>query len=70
MQLESPIEIVEKHFPDAVAMGVLPLGGTRPIKFLKLEIEATEQVFRKMGTYEDAVVDLARHYLALVEEQR
>ena len=70
VQLESANEIAKRKFPDAVAKGILPLGGTRPSKVLKLDIEATEKVFGKMRTYEDAVESVAGYYIKLVEGEK
>lgn len=70
VQLDSAIEIAKKHFPAAVENGILPLGGTRPSKVLKLDIDATKKVFGKVRIYEDAVVSVVAHYIMLVEGQK
>jgi len=66
---ESSIDIVKKHFPDAVKDGRLPANGKQPTKRLLYDTSRTEQVFgMKFKSYEEQVVSVAAHYLELLEK--
>jgi nucleoside-diphosphate-sugar epimerase len=61
------IDIVKKHFPEAAAKGIFPLGGEKPTKSTKVDSSKTEEVFGfKLQSYEDQVVSVAQHYLDIL----
>lgn len=61
------IEIVKKHFPEAVAKGIFPLSGEQPTRSTKVVSSITEQVFvSELQSYEDQVVSVAQHYLDIL----
>ncbi|KAK3178512.1 hypothetical protein OEA41_000648 [Lepraria neglecta] len=63
------IEIVKKHFPEAVKDGHLPADGAQPSKRLLIDTSKTEKILGiKQRSYEDAVVSVAEHYLELLEK--
>lgn len=63
--------IVERHFPQAVRDGVLPLGGQQPTVKVRLDARRTEEVFGgEWEGFEEQVVALTRHYLELVEREK
>lgn len=63
------IEIVKKHFPEAVKAGRLPANGAQPTKRLLIDTSKTDKILGiKQRSYEDAVVSVAEHYLELLEK--
>lgn len=65
------VGIVERHFPQAVKDGVLPLGGRQSTKKIHLDARRTEEVFGvEWEGFEQQVVALTRHYLELVDKEK
>ena len=65
------IKIAEKHFPKAVAKGILPLGGNTPTSRRRVDGSKTEKVFRmKMAPFEEQIVSVAGQYVELTEKQQ
>jgi nucleoside-diphosphate-sugar epimerase len=61
------IDIVKKHFPDEVAKGVFPLGGSIITKPILVDSSYTEKTFGfKFRSYEEQVTSVAGHYAELV----
>lgn len=65
---DDSIRIAEKHFPDAVRAGRLPLGGYQPECEVDLDSSETEQLLgRKLRGFEEQTVSVLSHYLELSE---
>ena len=65
------VDIVKKHFPEAVKAGILPANGTQPTKRLRYDVSETEKVLGiKFRSYEDQVVSVTEHYLELLEKEK
>ncbi|KAI2601915.1 hypothetical protein GGR54DRAFT_578364 [Hypoxylon sp. NC1633] len=63
-------KFVAKHFPDAVARGVLPNKGRLPSVALKFDVRKTEETFGfRHLSYEQQVKDVVGQYLELVESK-
>jgi nucleoside-diphosphate-sugar epimerase len=63
------IEIVNRHFPEAVKKGVLPNTGLTPTKRTRVDVRRTEEVFGiKFQGYEEQVKSLVGQYLMLKGE--
>jgi nucleoside-diphosphate-sugar epimerase len=61
------IDIVAKHFPEAVKSGVLPNNGSQPTKRTRIDVSKAEKTFGiKFTSYEEQVRTVAKHYLDLV----
>jgi nucleoside-diphosphate-sugar epimerase len=61
------IEIVNRHFPEAVKKGILPNNGVALTKRTKVDASRTEKVFGfKFQSYEEQVKSVARQYLGLL----
>ncbi|MCJ1399447.1 hypothetical protein MMC11_002649 [Xylographa trunciseda] len=61
------IDIVAKHYPEAVAKGILPNNGSQPTKSTLIDVSRTESVFgMKFEPYEVQVKSVVGHYLDLV----
>jgi hypothetical protein len=61
------MEIVKRHFPDEVAKGIFPLGGSIDTKPLLVDSSFTEKTFGiKFKGLEEQVVSVAEHYVELV----
>lgn len=62
------VDIVKKHFPEAVEDGRLPANGSQPTKRLLIDTNSTEEILGiKFRSYEEQVVDVTKHYLELLE---
>ncbi|MCJ1243342.1 hypothetical protein MMC30_000539 [Trapelia coarctata] len=62
------LDIVKKHFPQAVKDGKLPADGNQPTLNLKSDSSRTEDVFGfKFQDYEAQVVNVTEQYLELLE---
>ncbi len=60
------IEIVKKHFPEAVEDGRLPADGSQPTK-LRIDSSKTEKVLGiEFQTYKTQGKSVTEHYLKLV----
>lgn len=60
------VDVVAKHFPEAVASGVLP--NNAPVKTKALKVDTTETqklIGHGFKPFEDQVVDIVAHYLQL-----
>lgn len=58
--------IVAKHFPEAIASGVLPNKGTQPSVAIRLDASKTEEAFGfKHLSFEQQVKDVVAQYVAL-----
>ena len=65
------IKIAEKHFPTAVAKGILPLGGNTQTLRRKVDASKAEKVFGiKMIGFEEQMVGLVGQYVELAEKQQ
>ncbi|OAL37396.1 hypothetical protein AYO20_03245 [Fonsecaea nubica] len=61
---DDAIDIVKKHFPQAVEQGVFPLGGSQPSSPMPFDASKTEEVFGiKFKNFEEQIVSLAGHYI-------
>lgn len=65
LAFDDALDIAAKHFPDAVKSGVLPLGGSQPSIFQKIDTSDTVNTFGPMHTYEEAAVETIGQYLEL-----
>jgi nucleoside-diphosphate-sugar epimerase len=66
---EDAIEIVNRNFPEAVKMGVLPNSGAAATKRTKIDSSRTEKVFGwKFSSYEDQVKSVVKQYLGMLGE--
>jgi nucleoside-diphosphate-sugar epimerase len=64
---EDSFEIVKRHFPKAVAKGVLPCTGPSSTKRVRMDASLTEKVFgMKFASYEEQVKSVVGQYLQLV----
>ncbi|KAK3070842.1 hypothetical protein LTR53_009733 [Teratosphaeriaceae sp. CCFEE 6253] len=63
-------DIVAKHFPDAVAGGVLPNDGDAPYVVIKVDIGKTEETFGKLKSFEETIVGLVGQYLELKGKEK
>ncbi len=63
------LKIAEKHFPEAVEKGVLPLGGNVQAHRRRVDGSKAEMVFGKMMGFEEQIVSLVGQYVELVEKQ-
>jgi len=64
------IDVVKKHFPEAVKDGRLPVNGSQPTKRLLFDSSRTEEVLGiKFRNYEEQVIDVTKHYLELLEKE-
>ena len=64
------IEIVKRHFPEAVKDGRLPANGSQPTKKIRFDTSRTERVLGiKFQSFEDALVSVTEHYLELLEKR-
>lgn len=61
-------DIVKKHFPAAVASGIIPLGGSIGSAFQNLDGSAADKVFGALKSYEEAVVSVVGQFLAFKEK--
>jgi nucleoside-diphosphate-sugar epimerase len=65
------IDIVKRHFLEAVARGVWPLDGDQPTKRTKVDSSRAEEVFGfKLTDYETQVKSVVVHYLELWRRRR
>ena len=65
------IKIAEKHFPTAVAKGILPLGGNTQTLKRRVDGSKAEKVFgMKMIGFEEQIVGLVGQYVELAEKQQ
>ncbi|CAD6581198.1 MAG: hypothetical protein ASARMPREDX12_000389 [Alectoria sarmentosa] len=65
------IKIAERHFPEAVAKGILPLGGTTKTARGKADGSKAEKVFgMKMIGFEEQIVSLVGQYVELTEKEQ
>ena len=63
---EKAFEIVQKHFPEAVADGTFPLTGGNPTKKLLFNTEYTKKTLGiEFAGFEEQVKSVAKHYLEL-----
>ncbi|KEF60007.1 uncharacterized protein A1O9_04856 [Exophiala aquamarina CBS 119918] len=63
---DDAVDIVKKHFPEAVEKGIFPLGGSQPSVALPFDASRTEEVFNfKYKNFEEMIVSLAGHYVAI-----
>ncbi|KAH0545365.1 hypothetical protein FGG08_000506 [Glutinoglossum americanum] len=63
---DDAIEITKKSFPDAVASGLFPLGGTHPTAKIKMDVSKAEKAFGwTFQPYEEQVKNLVRHWIEL-----
>ncbi|KAI9800756.1 MAG: hypothetical protein M1833_003173 [Piccolia ochrophora] len=61
-------DIVARHFPDAVANGVLPNNGTQPTQRAPLDASKAERTFNiRFVGYEEQIKSVTQHYLDLVK---
>ena len=65
MQFDDVIEITKKAFPEAVASGILPLGGHLPCMKQILDTTETVETFGRMHNFEEAVKEVVGQYLEL-----
>jgi len=66
---EEAIQIVNRHFPEAVKKGILPNNGTATTKKVKIDSSRTEKVFGfKFKSYEEQVCSVVDKYLQLLGE--
>lgn len=66
---DDALDIVKKHFLDAVDNGILPLGGHTPTGKRKIDGSKAENVFGiKYRNFEEQVVGLVGQYVQLVEK--
>lgn len=65
MKFDDAIEIAKKEFPEAVASGILPLGGHLPAMFQILDTEDTVKTFGKLYTFEEAAKEVIGQYVEL-----
>jgi len=60
------LDIVKKHFPEAVEKGIFPLGGSQPSVAPPFDASRTEEVLNfKHKNFEDMIVSLAGHYAVI-----
>ena len=60
--------VVEKHFPEAVAEGILSMEGGTPTRKWRIDAEPTEMAFGwKCQSFEETMRSLVGQYLELVE---
>ncbi|KAG0651165.1 Cercosporin toxin biosynthesis cluster 6 [Hyphodiscus hymeniophilus] len=65
---DDAIDIFQKNFPEQAKAGLFPLGGTQPVKKLKVSSERTEKVFGiKLASYETQVNSVVEHYIELTK---
>ena len=63
------LKIARKHFPDAVAKGVLPLGGNTQTARRKIDGGKAEREFGiQMKGFEEQIVSLVGQYVELAEK--
>ena len=63
------VDIVKKHFPEAVKDGRLPADGTQPTKKFLYDTSETDRILGiKQKSYEEQVVSVTEHYLELLEK--
>lgn len=63
---DDALDIVKRHFPEAVEKGIFPLGGSQPSVPPPFDASRTEEVFNfKHRNFEEMIVSLAGHYAAL-----
>ena len=63
------VDIVRKHFPEAVKDGRLPANGTQPTKKFLYDTSETDRILGiKQKSYEEQVVSVTEHYLELLEK--
>ncbi|OAP63508.1 hypothetical protein AYL99_02735 [Fonsecaea erecta] len=61
---DDAIDIVKRHFPEAVEKGVFPLGGSQTSLPMPFDASKTEEVFGiKFKNFEEQIVSLAGHYI-------
>ncbi|KIX98704.1 uncharacterized protein Z520_05164 [Fonsecaea multimorphosa CBS 102226] len=61
---DDAIDIVKKHFPEALKKGVFPLGGSLKPLPMPFDASKTEEVFGiKFKSFEEQIVNLASHYI-------
>jgi len=66
---DDALYIARKHFPEAVAKGILPLGGSTPAQILRVDGSRAEKVFGfKYRDFEAQVVSLVGHYVDVAEK--
>jgi nucleoside-diphosphate-sugar epimerase len=64
VEWDSAIEIVKKHFPEAVESGIFPLGGSQRSVPLSFDARETEKVFEfKFNSFEEQIVSVAGWYV-------
>ncbi|KAK9324466.1 hypothetical protein V1517DRAFT_351301 [Lipomyces orientalis] len=68
MSFDEVIGIVTKHFPDAVKDGTLPLGGSMPAAYQRLDVTDTIETFGPFKSFEDQVTSVVGHYLTLASK--
>lgn len=65
------IKIMEKHFPEAVAKGMLPLGEGTQIARRRIDGSKTERMFgMKMIPFKEQIISLVGQYVELTEAAR
>lgn len=63
---DDALDIVQKHFPNQVASGIFPLGGSNPSHAIKFDCKATEEALGfKFKSFEQQIIDLAGQYAEL-----
>lgn len=64
------LDIVRKHYPEAVEKGMLKPTGKQITRSLKYDASKTEEVLNmKFRPYEDMVTSIVDHYLELLQEE-
>ena len=68
---DEALAVVKRRFPEAVKDGRLPNNGRRDSTFPMYDTSETERALgMKFQSYEDMVVDVAQHYLELLEKEQ
>lgn len=63
-KFDDAIDVVRKWFPEAVAEGILPLGGSTTSHLMPFDVSKTEEELGyKQKTFEDMVANQASHYI-------
>ena len=71
VHLADALKIVASKFPAQVAEGILPNRGSQPSGTIKIDSSKTEKAFGiKLENFETQVESVARHYLALLAEEK
>ncbi|KZF19758.1 NAD(P)-binding protein [Xylona heveae TC161] len=62
---DDALDIVKRRFPDEVASGVIPMGGTLPTIPVKIDSSKAERAFGKFKGFEEQVVDAVGQYVEM-----